>query len=56
MQQIMHGLVTLALIGAYVAMTVLNHDGNPLLGVLIGYLGGAGVSQATTSAGKGSSG
>lgn len=40
------GLVTVALIAAYVIVTVTNHDGTGLLGALIGWLGGAGVAPA----------
>lgn len=48
MQTIAHTVVVLALIGAYVAMTVLSHDGNPLLAVLLGYLGATGVANVGT--------
>lgn len=47
-QQVLHGVVVLALIGAYTALTVLNHDGNPILGVLLGYTGAVGVANAPT--------
>lgn len=49
MQTIAHTVVVLALIGAYVAMTVLSHDGNPILSVLLGYLGAAGVANVPTT-------
>lgn len=49
LQTITHTVVVVALIGAYVAMTVLNHDGNPLLAVLLGYLGATGVANTTTT-------
>lgn len=44
------GLVTVALIAAYVIVTVTNHDGTGLLGALIGWLGGAGVAPAIDKA------
>ena len=49
---ILHGIVTVALIAAYVALTVLNHDGGSLLDVLLGYLGATSVAHGAASAGK----
>ena len=43
---LIHGLVTICLVAAYTTLEALGHDGTPLLGVLAGYLGGAGVQQA----------
>lgn len=37
----LHTVVALALIGAYMAATLTNHAADPILGVLVGYLGGA---------------
>jgi hypothetical protein len=51
---VIHGTISLALVGAYIALTVLNHDGSPILGVLVGYLGAAGVSGAGPQATGGS--
>jgi hypothetical protein len=48
----LHAAVTLALIGAYTALTVLNHDGNAILAVLLGYLGGTSVGLAPGASGK----
>lgn len=45
MTAILHTVVILALIGCYTVLTALNHDGNQLLLVLGGWVGGAGTAQ-----------
>lgn len=50
-QLVTHAVVALALIGAYTALTVLGHDGTPVLGALAGYLGAAAVGNAPTKPG-----
>ena len=49
---LLHTMVVLCLVGAYVALTVTHNDGSAILGVLIGYLGGAGTATAITRADK----
>lgn len=44
---ITHTLVLVTLIIGYVVVTVTGHDGTGLLGIILGYLGGATASQAT---------
>lgn len=46
-ESLTHALVTLALIGAYVALTIHGDDANAVLGVLGGYIGGTAVTKAT---------
>jgi uncharacterized membrane protein YeaQ/YmgE (transglycosylase-associated protein family) len=46
---ILHAVVVVALIGAYVSMTVLNHDGGPILDVLLGYLGASSVAHSAAA-------
>lgn len=41
-----HALVSVALIVAYLVVTVQGFDGTPLLGVLGGYIGGGAVQGA----------
>jgi len=43
-------VVAALLIVAYVVLTVTNHDGNTLLGLLGGWLGGLGVEPAVNKA------
>jgi hypothetical protein len=43
---LLHTIVVVALIGAYVGLTVSGNDGSAVLGVLVGYLGGA-ATQTT---------
>lgn len=43
-----HVAVLASLLAAYVVLTITGNDGNALLGVLVGYLGGAGVQKATS--------
>lgn len=47
---LLHTIVVLALLGAYLAITLTGHDGTAILGVLGGYLGGAGTQGAITAA------
>jgi hypothetical protein len=49
---LLHTLVVVILVGAYVALTVTGNDGSAILGVLIGYLGGAGTATVITRAEK----
>lgn len=42
--EIMHGIIVVALIAAYVAVTLAGHDGTAVLTALGGYIGGAGVA------------
>lgn len=42
----LHMLVAVCLIVAYVIVTVTGHDGNALLGILVGYLGGASAERS----------
>jgi hypothetical protein len=43
-QAIIDAVVTVALIAAYVTMSVTGHDGTAILAVLVGYLGRAGTA------------
>jgi acyl dehydratase len=47
---IAHTLVTLALVLAYVTLTLHGDDANAVLGVLGGYIGGAGITKAVQGA------
>jgi len=47
---IVHGVIVLGLVAAYVVVTVTGHDGTPLLGVLGGYASGAAAPLAITAA------
>ena len=49
---ILHGVVTVALLAAYVVLTVLNHDGQSVLDVLLGYLGATSVAHSAGSVTK----
>lgn len=51
-QYLVVGFVAAALIAAYVIVTVTNHDGNGILGILIGWLGGSGVKPVTEAVTK----
>lgn len=42
----LHTIIILALISAYVAVTLAHQDGTALLGVLAGYVGAGGVQMA----------
>lgn len=46
---IIGGVVAVALIVAYAVVTATGHDADALLGVLAGYLGGAGTHAAVTA-------
>lgn len=48
----LHAVVAVGLLAAYVALTILGHDGNALLGLLAGQLGGLGLTHLATEAGK----
>lgn len=48
-----HTVITLALLGAYVAVTLHGDDGTVLLGLLAGYIGGAAVEKATAYRARG---
>lgn len=55
-QLIIGAIVAAMLIVAYVVVTVTNHDGTALLGILLGWLGGLGLApaaKAATSSDKG---
>ena len=43
---ITHTVVAIALIMAYVAVTIIGDDGNTVLGILAGYIGGAGIGNS----------
>lgn len=47
---LLHTIVVLALLGAYLAISLTGHDGTALLGVLGGYLGGAGTANLINKA------
>lgn len=47
---ILHAVIALALLAAYVTLQVLGHDDQVLLGILGGQLGGLGVSQIAQQA------
>lgn len=51
-----HTVVVICLIAAYTVLTVTGHDGTALLGVLGGYIAGAGlqggISRAQATGGK----
>jgi len=51
LQIITHTVVLIVLAVCYTVITALGHDGNPLLGVIAGYLGGAGIQQQSTKTG-----
>lgn len=57
MALIAHTVVAVVLIIAYSVVTVTGNDGTPLLGVLVGYLGGAatqlGIERASPTTGGG---
>jgi hypothetical protein len=55
-QLAIHALIVVALIVAYTVVTVANHDATALLGVLVGYIGGAGSAVAVAKANGGISG
>lgn len=42
-------IVGIALLAAYVVLTVANHDGSPILYVLVGWLGGSGTPAVTAA-------
>ena len=45
-EAVLHTVVVLALLGAYLAITLSGGDGTALLGVLGGYVGGAGAQAS----------
>lgn len=45
MAALSHSLIVVALVGAYVALSLTGNDGTAILAVLGGYLGGAGVQS-----------
>jgi hypothetical protein len=47
---IVGALIAVALLAAYVIITVTDHDGTGLLGALIGWLGGISLPAATQKA------
>ena len=49
-QLVCHTAVVLALLAAYVVMTVTGHDATALLGLLAGYIGGAGTAAVVARA------
>lgn len=49
-QLVVHGLTVVALVVCYTVLSATGHDGNALLGVLAGYLGGAGATVAVAKA------
>ena len=50
-----HTLVVVVLVASYTVLTVTGHDGTALLGVLGGYLAGAGFQSGLTKASNASS-
>jgi hypothetical protein len=42
-----HTIIVLALVAAYTAITITHGDGTPLLGVMAGYIGAAGITAIT---------
>lgn len=48
-----HTVVVVCLIAAYTVLTVTGHDGTALLGILGGYIAGAGLQQGLTRAQSG---
>jgi hypothetical protein len=44
--------ITVALIAAYVIVTVTNHDANAVLAALVGYLGGTTTHSVATAVNK----
>ena len=48
-----HTLIVLALIGTYVALTLRGADATAVLGLLGGYIAGAGTQAATRKVSKG---
>lgn len=49
-QVVCHTVVVLALLAAYVVLTETGHDATPLLGLLVGYVGGVGSAAAIAKA------
>lgn len=49
LQIILSALTSLALLGAYVGLTIANHDATAILGAFLGQLGGAGINQVAAS-------
>lgn len=49
--EIIHGVIALALIAAYLVVTLAGEDGTALLGVIAGYTGAAGVGSLARSTG-----
>lgn len=48
-QLILSGVTSLALLGAYVGLTLANHDATAILGAFLGQLGGAAINQGAAS-------
>lgn len=46
---ILHSLLLVVGVAAYVILTALGHDGNAVLTAVLGYAGGAGVAKATAT-------
>lgn len=51
-QLLAHTVVVVALVAAYTVVTVTGHDGTPMLGILGGYIAGAGAQAGFTRAGS----
>lgn len=49
-ENVWHTLIVLALVAAYVTVTLSGADASGILGALGGYLGGAGVARVTRGA------
>lgn len=49
LQLILSGVTSLALLGAYVGLTIAGHDATALLGAFLGQLGGAALNQGVAS-------
>ena len=48
---ILHSVLIVVGVTAYVILTALGHDGNAVLTAVLGYAGGAGVSKVTEKTG-----
>lgn len=46
---VLHAIVVVTLVGAYLVVTLTGADGNPLLGLLAGYAGGSGAERLATT-------
>lgn len=51
LQLILSGATSLALLAAYVGLTIANHDATAILGAFLGQLGGVALNQGVAKSG-----